>query len=587
MKSIHVLGLVVLVGSNTLQSSAQTALGFTKSYHTYQTTRIPVYIFEPATQDPLIHYPLVLCLHGSGECGDDSTVLAKNSLASVWVDSANQASWPCMVVVPQCPLDGWWSDPMMLSTLNNLLDSLVAQHRIDTNRIYLTGLSMGGAGTWDLAARYPERFAAGVIVCGFGDPSCSFVLRTLPLWFFHGARDPNVPVEYARAMVAAIESTGVVATRTEGLSDSVVADRISKGADLLYTEYPSGYHDVWDKAYHHPLLFPWVFSKTRPATSTLMYVRNVEAFPFTPRTLQDTVRIRTTVNNPGGLPLAVTAYLTDLGGSQPRDSLQLLDDGMHEDGAAGDGVWGGTVGLTPEGATSVSVSALDLSTTRSSILTAAAFFATDGLISIDKVLIMGGDTSANPGDVLRYLIFLKNQANSVGLNSVSAIMTSPDTTVIVQSDLASYGNLAPGASKAGSRLFTVQYSAARPGAYSIPLTVRVGSLGVLFWSYQIVEEVTAAAQPGECLANVFALDQNYPNPFNPSTTIRYGLPTRLYVMLTVFNTLGQQVATLVQGEEEAGYHEAVFDASRLASGVSLYRVQARDFVQSRRLVLVR
>ena len=85
----------------------------------------------------------------------------------------------------------------------------------------------------------------------------------------------------------------------------------------------------------------------------------------------------------------------------------------------------------------------------------------------------------------------------------------------------------------------------------------------------------------------YALLQNYPNPFNPSTTIRYGLPSRSHVTLTVFNTLGQQVAALVQGEQEAGYHEAVFDAAGLSSGVYLYGLTAGDFVQTRELVLVR
>ena len=85
----------------------------------------------------------------------------------------------------------------------------------------------------------------------------------------------------------------------------------------------------------------------------------------------------------------------------------------------------------------------------------------------------------------------------------------------------------------------------------------------------------------------FILEQNYPNPFNPTTTIRYGLPSRSHVTLTIFNALGQQVATLVQGEQEAGYHEAVFDASGMASGVYLYRLKAGDFVQTRRIVLIR
>jgi len=86
---------------------------------------------------------------------------------------------------------------------------------------------------------------------------------------------------------------------------------------------------------------------------------------------------------------------------------------------------------------------------------------------------------------------------------------------------------------------------------------------------------------------MFALKQNYPNPFNPSATIRYGLPARSRVTLTVFNTLGQQVATLVEGEMEAGYHEAKFEASALASGMYLYRLAAGDYVQTRKALLLR
>ena len=106
--------------------------------------------------------------------------------------------------------------------------------------------------------------------------------------------------------------------------------------------------------------------------------------------------------------------------------------------------------------------------------------------------------------------------------------------------------------------------------------------------YKSAQIFTGVEDPGSSgVPQTLRLDQNYPNPFNPSTTIRYGLPSRSHVTLTVFNTLGQQVATLVQGEQEAGFQEVQFEASGLASGVYLYRLTAGSFVETRKLVLVR
>ena len=121
----------------------------------------------------------------------------------------------------------------------------------------------------------------------------------------------------------------------------------------------------------------------------------------------------------------------------------------------------------------------------------------------------------------------------------------------------------------------------RKDPYSDTLYVATGDVGV----YKIFD-VTVGVGDARRVPDVSQLQQNYPNPFNPSTIIRYGLPSRSHVTLTVFNTLGQQVAILVQGEQEAGFHEAVFDASVLASGVYVYRLQSGETILSRKMVLV-
>jgi hypothetical protein len=136
----------------------------------------------------------------------------------------------------------------------------------------------------------------------------------------------------------------------------------------------------------------------------------------------------------------------------------------------------------------------------------------------------------------------------------------------------------------------------------IGIDLFAGTFGAGVWQRTLSEMVTSAPPSEDLLPDAFDLLQNYPNPFNPSTTIEYALPQRSYVTLAVFDVLGQCVVTLVQAEKEAGYHQAVFNAAGLASGVYLYRLQVRtrdaaigqesgsgpgDFTRTRRLVLVR
>ena len=107
------------------------------------------------------------------------------------------------------------------------------------------------------------------------------------------------------------------------------------------------------------------------------------------------------------------------------------------------------------------------------------------------------------------------------------------------------------------------------------------------WRRPLSEMITSVERLVSDLPSEFSLSQNYPNPFNPSTTIRYGLPHKSAVQLTVFNTLGQQVAQLVNAEMEAGYHEVQFDGNGLSSGVYFYRIQTGSYVETKRLLLIK
>jgi len=179
-------------------------------------------------------WPLMLFLHGSGETGTNVTKVKAHGPPKI-VES--KPDFPFIVVSPQSRKRGWDNQTLMA-----LLEDVIANYRVDTNRIYLTGLSMGGFGTWSLAAAHPEKFAAIVPICGGGNPADARKLAGLPIWAFHGAKDQTVPVERTREMVVAIKAAG---------------------GNVKYTEYPDGVHDCWTQTYNNPALYDWLLAQKR------------------------------------------------------------------------------------------------------------------------------------------------------------------------------------------------------------------------------------------------------------------------------------------------------------------------------------
>jgi predicted esterase len=562
---------------------------FTKSYHTYQNITLPYFLALPASVSPGKRYPIVISLHGSNERGDSASVIAVDWCSPVWTRATNQAKWPCLVLVPQCPNQDWWNDSTLASAVNHLLDTLISVMPIDTDRVYVTGWSMGGSGTWQLLTQFPDRFAAGIPMSGGGAPSKAMLIRRVPIWAFHGAQDQTVPVTGSRDMVTALENTGVTAIYTSGLSDGALESSIQSDPPLLYTEYPYGGHDnIWSQSYNSPYLLPWVFSQSRAKTAMMCNVQSVVATPVTLTMNKDTLRLRANVINPGGHTLRVVALLADLATGATQDSLLLFNDGLHNDGSANDSLWGGLFTPITEGVYSVAVRADDAANARSSKLANTAFYATAGPIAIDKVAITTVDTIANPGNALRYRVTLKNHGLTYTVKGITARINCSDTSVSLITSTIAYGDIPPGQSSTGQGTQVIRFSASRPGNYAVEFSVEISSGGTRFWTETFnVTVFTGVSRNSTELPNVFELAQNFPNPFNPSTTFRYGLPSRSHVTLAVFNTLGQQVAQIQNGEQEAGYHEVKFDGSGLSSGVYFYRIEAGSFLETRKLLLIR
>ena len=182
-------------------------------------------------------WPLILFLHGAGESGK---VLAKVKVhGPPKMIEEKTREFPCIVVSPQSSGRGWNPD-----YLGALLDSICETYRVDPERIYLTGLSMGGYGTWMLAAAQPDRFAAIVPICGGGNPDDAENLKGLPIWVFHGAQDKIVKLENSEKMVDALKAVG---------------------SDVKFTVYPEAGHDSWTETYANPELYTWLFAQKRAA----------------------------------------------------------------------------------------------------------------------------------------------------------------------------------------------------------------------------------------------------------------------------------------------------------------------------------
>lgn len=238
--SISAIGLaLVLSGAARLHPAAADDLALQKTCKLDRTVHVTMdyLLYLPKDYGQKDSWPLLLFLHGAGERGHDLELVKKHGPPKLIQEGKD---FPFIVVSPQCPKDHWW-EPFELTVL---LDDIVEKYHVDEDRVYLTGLSMGGFGTWALAAYSPDRFAALVPVCGGGDPILARhrQFSHIPAWVFHGAKDPVVPVERSEEMVEALKK---------------------RGGNPKLTIYPEAEHDAWTETYANPQVYEWLLQQKR------------------------------------------------------------------------------------------------------------------------------------------------------------------------------------------------------------------------------------------------------------------------------------------------------------------------------------
>ena len=231
-----------------------------KVYVTASNDSLNYRLLRPEVEQEGEKYPLVLFLHGSGERGSDNEKQLFHG-SQMWLNPVNRENYPAFVLVPQCPESGYWAytdrpssfepDQMpsdiplspVFRTLKELIDTYLAMPQVDKKRVHVIGLSMGAMGTYDLAIRYPEIFAAAIPICGTVNPTRLSAAKDVKFRIFHGDADTVVPVSGSRQAYKALKAAG---------------------ADVEYIEFPGVTHGSWNPAFTQPDFMSWLFSQKKP-----------------------------------------------------------------------------------------------------------------------------------------------------------------------------------------------------------------------------------------------------------------------------------------------------------------------------------
>lgn len=255
------IGLLILMLAS-IHSYSQDLSAYEKHKLRLEEQFMPFRLLLPENYDANKKYPLIFFLHGYGERGDDNEKQLIHG-SKLFLDKELRKKFPAIVVIPQCPMDSYWSNSMVhikpdesysfyfqtggeptkaMERAQAILDMIIHTYPVDKSRLYIGGLSMGGMGTFEMVRRNPGLFAAAFPICGGANPETAKNMTDTNWWIFHGEKDRVVPTELSETMARALKEAG---------------------ADVKLTIYPDVHHNSWDPAFAEEDLLPWLFSNKK------------------------------------------------------------------------------------------------------------------------------------------------------------------------------------------------------------------------------------------------------------------------------------------------------------------------------------
>lgn len=538
-------------------------------------------------------------------------------------------SWNCGLI----------GGPYINTTVNDvgfisaLIDTLKVHYDIDLSRVYGCGYSLGGYMTYRLAIELGYRFAAVASVAeGINDVMGNLggPIRPIPILHIHGTEDAiaiwngddytnawTVPetIDFWLEKNNCTLPADTVSLPDLDPNDGSTVEKISynncsENSSFIFYKIQGGGHSWPGSAFQwsgegnknmdiNANVEIWnFFQNYQNPLVNLAYGKSLEVYPkYIPPQQGDTLKLSAQISNPENHQVTVHALIQ--GRNSPFiDSLQLFDDGLHNDSLASDNIFGGIKWLEglEEDYFDIQLRTTDLDESLTTYN--EGHFTTIGPVVFNYFTIIGSDTIANPGDRIYFKLTLTNNGSTTTANLITGSVSVDDTCVVISGSsgisIRSFGDIEAGESATNQSNYSLDINDTCLPDNDVVLHLSIASEGHYFWSDSFTVHVYSlgiAVEEG-VLPEVYTLNQNYPNPFNPTTTISYSLDKDSEVEVNIFDISGKLITTLrnkyqTQGEHSITWNGIDASGSKVGAGVYFYQMKAGDFVGTKKMVLLK